>query len=291
MSNVTIGIVGASGFVGRRVAQLATQAGYGVVLYSRTAREGFRKISADEAVDFSDVDVVVNLAGEPILGLWTEEKKKAIQSSRVQGTRRVVEGVLEAKVPVLINASAIGFYGNTREISVDESSPVGSGFLAETCLAWEAATEPAAEAGVRVVKIRIGFVLGPGGAMHAILPVFRFGLGGTLGDGKQWMSCVHLDDVAGLILWAAGNPDIEGAVNAVMPEPIRNTEFTKSLAAALHRPAFFPVPAFLLRLALGQLSHVMLDSSRVRPTVAQREGYVFRFPTLTSALEGLTTPK
>jgi len=291
MSNVTIGIVGASGFVGRRVAQLATQAGYGVVLYSRTAREGFRKISADEAVDFSDVDVVVNLAGEPILGLWTEEKKKAIQSSRVQGTRRVVEGVLAAKVPVLINASAIGFYGNTREISVDESSPVGSGFLAETCLAWEAATEPAAEAGVRVVKIRIGFVLGPGGAMHAILPVFRFGLGGTLGDGKQWMSCVHLDDVAGLILWAAGNPDIEGAVNAVMPEPIRNTEFTKSLAAALHRPAFFPVPAFLLRLALGQLSHVMLDSSRVRPTVAQREGYVFRFPTLTSALEGLTTPK
>lgn len=291
MSNVTIGIVGASGFVGRRVAQVATQAGYGVVLYSRTAREGFRKISADEAVDFSDVDVVVNLAGEPILGLWTEEKKKAIQSSRVQGTRRVVEGVLAAKVPVLINASAIGFYGNTREISVDESSPVGSGFLAETCLAWEAATEPAAEAGVRVVKIRIGFVLGPGGAMHAILPVFRFGLGGTLGDGKQWMSCVHLDDVAGLILWAAGNPDIEGAVNAVMPEPIRNTEFTKSLAAALHRPAFFPVPAFLLRLALGQLSHVMLDSSRVRPTVAQREGYVFRFPTLTSALEGLTTPK
>lgn len=291
MSNVTIGIVGASGFVGRRVAQVATQAGYGVVLYSRTAREGFRKISADEAVDFSDVDVVVNLAGEPILGLWTEEKKKAIQSSRVQGTRRVVEGVLAAKVPVLINASAIGFYGNTREISVDESSPVGSGFLAETCLAWEAATEPAAEAGVRVVKIRIGFVLGPGGAMHAILPVFRFGLGGTLGDGKQWMSCVHLDDVAGLILWAAGNPDIEGAVNAVMPEPIRNTEFTKSLAAALHRPAFFPVPAFLLRLALGQLSHVMLDSSRVRPTVAQREGYVFRFPTLTSALEGLATPK
>jgi len=291
MSNVTIGIVGASGFVGRRVAQVATQAGYGVVLYSRTAREGFRKISADEAVDFSDVDVVVNLAGEPILGLWTEEKKKAIQSSRVQGTRRVVEGVLAAKVPVLINASAIGFYGNTREISVDESSPVGSGFLAETCLAWEAATEPAAEAGVRVVKIRIGFVLGPGGAMHAILPVFRFGLGGTLGDGKQWMSCVHLDDVAGLILWAAGNPDIEGAVNAVMPEPIRNTEFTKSLAAALHRPAFFPVPAFLLRLALGQLSHVMLDSSRVRPTVAQREGYVFRFPTLTSALEGFATPK
>lgn len=291
MSNVTIGIVGASGFVGRRVAQVATQAGYGVVLYSRTAREGFRTISADEAVDFSDVDVVVNLAGEPILGLWTEERKKAIQSSRVQGTRRVVEGVLEAKVPVLINASAIGFYGNTREISVDESSPVGSGFLAETCLAWEAATEPAAEAGVRVVKIRIGFVLGPGGAMHAILPVFRFGLGGTLGDGKQWMSCVHLDDVAGLILWAAGNPDIEGAVNAVMPEPIRNTEFTKSLAAALHRPAFFPVPAFLLRLALGQLSHVMLDSSRVRPTVAQREGYVFRFPTLTSALEGLATPK
>ena len=291
MSNVTIGIVGASGFVGRRVAQVATQAGYGVVLYSRTAREGFRKISADEAVDFSDVDVVVNLAGEPILGLWTEEKKKAIQSSRVQGTRRVVEGVLAAKVPVLINASAIGFYGNTGEISVDESSPVGSGFLAETCLAWEAATEPAAEAGVRVVKIRIGFVLGPGGAMHAILPVFRFGLGGTLGDGKQWMSCVHLDDVAGLILWAAGNPDIEGAVNAVMPEPIRNTEFTKSLAAALHRPAFFPVPAFLLRLALGQLSHVMLDSSRVRPTVAQREGYVFRFPTLTSALEGFATPK
>lgn len=291
MRNVTIGIIGASGFVGRRVAQVATQAGYGVVLYSRTAREGFRKISADEAVDFSDVDVVVNLAGEPILGLWTEEKKKAIQSSRVQGTRRVVEGVLEAKVPVLINASAIGFYGNTREISVDESSPVGSGFLAETCLAWEAATEPAAEAGVRVVKIRIGFVLGPGGAMHAILPVFRFGLGGTLGDGKQWMSCVHLDDVAGLILWAAGNPDIEGAVNAVMPEPIRNTEFTKSLAAALHRPAFFPVPAFLLRLALGQLSHVMLDSSRVRPTVAQREGYVFRFPTLTSALEGFATPK
>jgi len=176
------------------------------------------------------------------------------------------------------------FYGDTGEREVDESDAAGSGFLVDVCQAWEAAAMPAEALGCRVVRLRIGFVTGPGGAMGLVRPVFQLGLGGNLGNGRQWMSCIHVDDVAGMILWALENPTVSGAVNAVNPQPVRNAEFTRTLARVVRRPAILPAPSCALKLALGELSHVMLDSVRVRPAAAENLGYAFRYPTLEAGL-------
>lgn len=277
------GIIGATGYVGSRLCLMAEKAGHGVVRFSRSARAGFRRIEAHGELDFSGLDAVVNLAGEPILGLWTASKKEKILRSRVDTTRQVV-GSLNSDIRVLVNASAIGFYGDTGEREVDESAVAGSGFLAEVCRAWEAEAMPAEAPGRRVVRLRIGFVTGPGGAMGLVRPVFQLGLGGNLGSGRQWMSCIHVDDVAGMILWALENESVAGAVNAVNPQPVRNEEFTRTLARVVRRPALLPAPACALKLALGELSHVMLDSVRVRPAVAERLGYEFRCPSLEAGL-------
>jgi len=283
MADIRAGFFGASGFVGGVLRRLAAAEGVEAVCFSRRERPGFRVFSGSG--DLSGLDAVVNLAGEPILGLWTAERKRRILESRVAGTRRVVEAIRGSSVRTLINASAVGIYGDTGEREVDESSPAGGGFLAETCRAWESTAMEAAAGGTRVVIARIGFVIGEGGALRMIRPLFRAGLGGNLGSGRQWMSCVHVEDVAGMILWALREPNVSGPVNAVMPDPVRNSEFTRTLAASVHRPAVFPVPAFVLRIALGGLSHVMLDSSRVRPGVALRLGYPYKFPALSAALE------
>jgi uncharacterized protein (TIGR01777 family) len=280
---MNIGVIGATGYVGKRLSRLAAEAGHGVVPFSRSARAGFRQIESSGALNFSGLDAVVNLAGEPILGLWTASKKEKILRSRVETTQKVV-GSLHGGISVLINASAIGFYGDTGEREVDESSAAGSGFLADVCRAWEAAAMPAEALGCRLVPLRIGFVTGPGGAMGLVRPVFQLGLGGNLGNGRQWMSCIHVDDVAGMILWALESQSVRGAVNAVNPEPVRNAEFTRTLARVVRRPAFLPAPSCALKLALGDLSHVMLDSVRVRPAVAERLGYKFRHPTLEAGL-------
>ncbi|MEI6278432.1 MAG: TIGR01777 family oxidoreductase [Verrucomicrobiae bacterium] len=279
MSQCRLGIFGASGFVGGVLRGLAAERGIGTVCFSRHERPGFRVFSGPG--DLRGVDAVVNLAGEPILGLWTAERKRRIVESRVWGTRRIVAAIRESSVRTLVNSSAIGYYGDTGEREADESSPGGSGFLADTCASWEAAASEAD--GARVVLLRIGFVIGEGGAMRWMRPLFRAGLGGNLGSGRQWMSCIHAADVAGMILWSLENPAVSGPVNAVMPEPVRNAEFTKALAAAVRRPAILPVPAFALRLALGSLSQVMLGSTRVRPGVALRLGYRHKFPTPAAA--------
>lgn len=287
---VKIGILGARGYVGTRLCKMAAAAGHSIVPFSRGGAAGFRQILADGPLDFSGLDAVVNLAGEPILGLWTNSKKNEILRSRVETTRRVVESLQSGGPRVLINASAIGFYGDTGENEVDESSPAGSGFLSEVCQAWEAAATPAENLGVRVVLLRIGFVTGPGGAMRLIAPVFKLGLGGKLGSGRQWMSCIHVDDVAGMILWALENNAIRGPLNAVNPDPVRNAEFTQILARVLHRPALLPSPAFALRLSLGELSHLMLDSSRVRPAKALALGYGYSHPTLEDGIRTENQP-
>jgi hypothetical protein len=276
---MNIGILGARGYVGTRLCKMAAAAGHTIIPFSRGGAAGFRQILADEPLDFSGLDAVVNLSGEPILGLWTKSKKNEILRSRVETTRRVVES-LHGGPRVLVNASAIGFYGDTGENAVDESSPAGTGFLASVCEAWEAAAQPAENLGVRTVLLRIGFVTGPGGAMRLIAPLFKLGLGGKLGSSRQWMSCIHVDDVAGMILWALENNAVHGPLNAVNPDPVRNSDFTQILARALHRPAIFPAPAFALRLALGELSRLLLDSIRVRPAKALSLGYCFRHPTL-----------
>ncbi len=288
-----IGIIGATGYIGSRLQAAALGRGQEVVCFSRNERPGFRRFSLDAIPDFSGLDAVVNLAGESILGLWTRQKKEKILRSRVETTRHVMEGLsrLPDGLRILINASAIGYYGDTGENSVSETSSAGTGFLAQTCKAWEEATQGSVAEKMRIVRLRIGFVTGPGGAMRFVLPLFKMGLGGPLGNGRQWMSCIHVDDVAGLILWAIDNTSISGPVNAVCPEPVRNTDFTRALARAVHRPAILPAPAFALRLALGELSRVMLDSIRVIPEVALTAGYAFRYPNVEGGLEASVNPK
>ena len=282
-----LGITGASGFIGRRAAELARARGWEVVPFSRRPRDAAtRKFVAGEPADVDGFDAVLHLAGEPVMGLWTANKRARITDSRVLGTRSVAGGFARAKVPprVLISGSAIGYYGDTGDREVDESSPPGTGFLADVCRAWEA--EALQVTNARVVLLRTGFVLGrDGGAMRLILPVFRAGLGGRLGSGKQWMSCIHVDDVAGMALWAIENEAVRGPLNAVMPRPVTNADFAREVAHAVHRPAFLPAPSFVLRFVLGRMSSTLLNSARVRPALAEREAYKFSRPDLAAAIE------
>ncbi len=233
-------------------------------------------------------DVVFHLAGEPIAaGRWTAERRRRIRDSRVIGTRRLVEGLgaLDRRPAVLVSASAVGYYGDRGDEVLDERAAPGDGFLAEICAEWEAAAAAAVELGIRVVCARIGMVLAPGGgALAAMLTPFRLGLGGRLGGGRQWMSWVHVDDVAGLWLHAARTESLRGPMNAVGPAPVTNADFTRALAGALHRPALLPVPSLALRTAFGDLAEVLTASQRVLPVVAQGSGYSFEHPTLSGAL-------
>jgi uncharacterized protein (TIGR01777 family) len=281
-----LGITGASGFIGGHVTRLAVAKGWEVVPFSRQPRdERTRRLVPGEAADVEGLDAVLHLAGEPVVGLWTSEKRRRIMESRVMGTRSIAEGFARAAHPprVLISSSGIGYYGNTGDSEVEENSPAGRGFLADVCRAWEAEAMQVRNA--RVVILRIGLVLGrEGGTMKRILPVFRAGLGGRLGSGRQWMSCIHVDDIAGLAWWAIGQENLEGPVNAVMPHPVTNADFTRLLARAVHRPAILPAPAFVLRAVLGEMASLLLDSSRVRPRVAEERGYPYEFADVEKAL-------
>ncbi len=289
-----IGITGATGFIGTHLATLARQHGHDLVAFSRTPKNpkpGFtetRKFDLDATPDLSGLDAIVHLAGESIMGLWTPPKKRRILDSRVEGTRRIVEAL--ATNPdgprTFICGSAIGYYGDTGDTAVDETSPAGTGFLAKVSRLWEAEAKKT-PASVRTTLLRTGFVIGDGGAMKLVGPVFKAGVGGRLGDGQQWMSCVHVDDVAGIILHAIETDSVSGPLNAVVPEPVRNTTFTLAAAKAAHRPALIPAPAFLLKLTLGELSRLLLDSQRVLPNATLASGYEFRFPTVAAALHAV----
>jgi hypothetical protein len=289
---MNIGITGATGFVGSRIAAVAREDGHRVIAFSRGGGKGdarfdeMRGLSTGTPLDFTRCDALVHLAGENVKGLWTREKRARILSSRVGGTRHVVESLATAspRPRVLVSASAIGFYGETGDNAVDENSPGGAGFLADVSRAWEAEALKAEVLGVRVAILRIAVVLGRGGALAAMLPVFRLGLGGRLGSGRQWMSWIHMDDLAALALEAATNDQWSGVFNASAPEPVRNAEFTASLARAVRRPAFLPVPAFALRAALGEFAGELLGSKRVLPRRAEAAGFRFQFPTLDAAL-------
>lgn len=240
----------------------------------------------------SGFDAVVHLAGESVVGRWTDDKKKAIRVSRVQGMRNLAAALAraEAKPRVLVCASAIGFYGNRDDEVLREDSPSGHGFLPEVCREWEDATGEAAEAGIRTVNIRIGLMLSAkGGALAKMLTPFKLGLGGRIGSGQQWYSWIHVDDVVGGIHHLMGTELLSGPVNFVAPNPVRNVEFTKVLASALRRPAFLPVPAFVLRMAFGAQAaeELLLASQRVEPRKLESSGYKFRFPELRPALENL----
>lgn len=288
-----IGITGATGFIGSELTRQALGKGYEVVCFSRSGAPAgsfpsgveWRLFPSQVPLDVSGLDAVVHLAGESILGYWSSAKKQRIRQSRIDTTRQVVEGIAQATSPpgILISGSAIGFYGDTGEDVVTEHSVAGSGFLANVAKDWEA--EAAKATGTRVVFLRTGFVIGRDhGAMRLIKPLFRAGLGGKLGNGRQWMSVIHVEDVAGLILHAVCCADVEGPLNAVMPHPVRNSDFTRMVATVAGRAAFLPAPGFILRLVLGEFSHLLLDSQRVSPEQAMTTGYHYRFPDLEAAM-------
>ena len=292
-----IGLTGASGFVGREVIRIANRRGHEVVAFSRDGRRVVdgtietREFDVARVPDFAGCEAIIHLAGERLAGLWTPAKVKRIRSSRVEGTRRVIEGIRNAPqaVEVLVCASAIGIYGDAGETELPEESPQGSGFLAETCRAWE---NEACKAGTscRVARIRLGLVLGrKGGALAAMLPLFRCCLGGKLGSGLQWWSWIHVEDAASLLLFAVENLDASGAINGVAPWPVRNADFTRALGKTLRRPAVVPAPALALKIVLRGFARELLDSRRVLPTAATSLGFPFRFPELEPALRHVVT--
>ena len=291
----TIAITGASGLVGTAVAGALRASGARVIRLVRRppGRDEVRWDPAAGTIDgtgLEGVDAVIHLAGEGIAsGYWTAARKRRIRDSRVHGTRLLAETLarLSRRPSVLISASAVGIYGNRGDELLDETSSPGTGFLAEVGQAWEAAARPAADAGIRVVHPRLGIVLSrDGGALGRLLPLFRLGLGGRLGAGRQWMSWVSLRDVTRIIGTALDREDLSGPVNAVAPAAVTNAEFTRALAAAVRRPACFHAPAPVLELVLGEMGReALLAGQRVTPRVLLDAGFTFEDPTLEGALD------
>ncbi len=285
-----LAITGASGFIGQRLVDVALRRGHEVVAFTRNTSlqiPGCEMRPWTATPNLAGCDAVIHLAGESVMGLWTTAKKRRIADSRILGTRALVAAINSMAHPpeVLVSGSAIGFYGNRGEEKLTESSPPGSGFLADTSLAWE--REALKASATRVVLLRTSLVLGHnGGALGPLAPLFRTGLGGPISTGRQWMSWIHLEDHIRLTLFAVENLDVRGPLNASAPWPVRNEEFTRTLAASLRRPAFLRVPAWALR-PLGDFRHELLDSKRVLPEVASTQGFGFQFPELGPALRNL----
>jgi uncharacterized protein len=290
-------VTGVSGPIGRALLASFAPQGTEIVRLVRGRAQHAAQISWDPLAallpsSVSGFDAVVHLAGESVVGRWTEEKKKAIRESRVLGTRNLAAALAhsEAKPRVLVCASAVGLYGNRGDELLREESAAGQGFLPEVCREWEQASRIAAEAGIRTVNMRIGLVLSAqGGALGNMMKPFKLGLGGRIGAGQQWWSWIHVDDIVGGIQHAIRTELLSGPVNLVAPNPVRNVEFTKVLASVLGRPAFFPVPEFALRLAFGGLAaeELLLASQRVESGKLGATGYTFRFSELRAALENL----
>ena len=287
-------ISGATGLVGSALTNFLTTGGHEIHALTRHRRRDDdvewsipdRRIQADR---LEGLDAVVHLAGESIIGRWTDAKKRRIRDSRVEGTRFLCETLAKAERPprVLVCASAIGIYGDRGDETLTEASQPGSGFLADVCQEWEAACEPARAAGIRVVNLRVGLVLSPrGGLLGTLLRLFRTGLGGRVGDGKQWMSWVVLDDLTDAIFAAIADDRLAGPVNGTALRPVRNRDFSTTLARVLHRPAFVPAPAFGVKLALGReaAEETALVSTMAVPMALEKISHPFRFSELDDAL-------
>jgi len=272
-----IAITGAGGFVGRHVA-------------ARLRDHTIQPVSIRSGVtarDFAGCDAVIHLAGEPVAQRWARQVREKIRASRVEGTRAVVAALRADPPKVLISASAIGYYGSRGDEILTESATPGDDFLARIAVQWEREAIAAGSFGVRVVLPRISMVLGrDGGALAKMLTPFRLGAGGRLGNGRQWMSWIHIEDLVSLIAFALES-DVSGPINAAAPNPVTNAEFTRALARAVHRPAIFPVPKLALRAVFGEMAEMVLASQRVVPEAALRAGFAFRFPELGPALGDL----
>lgn len=290
-------VSGATGLIGSALRSELESEGHSVIVLSRSKPSSEDTIRWDpsrgqiDASRLEGIDAIVHLAGESIIGRWTEEKKQKILASRVRGTRLLAETIagLSEKPRAMVCASGINYYGDRGNELLREESEPGDAFLSEVVKEWEAAADPAREAGIRVANLRFGVVLSPeGGALGTTLPIFKLGGGGKVGSGNQWWSWVALDDVVGTLVHALENDSVEGPVNVVAPNPLTNAEYTKVLGDVLNRPTLLPVPAPAIRAVLGQVAdELLLASMRVEPAKLKETGYEFRYPELEGALRHL----
>lgn len=290
----TVLLSGASGKLGKAIGEALEQQGANTLRLVRrevwTPYEVRWKPSAEE-LDVSRLEglsAAIHLSGANVSARrWTEAYKQEMTESRVGATRFLSEALARLDKPpaVLVSASAVGFYGDRGDELLDEDSPVGRGFFSDLCAAWEAATRPAEDAGIRIVHLRFGMVVGPGGgALAKLVPLFKLGLGGRLGNGRQWMSWISQSDAAAAALFALENPELTGGVNATAPQPVTNADFTRELGRAVHRPAIMTAPAFALRLAVGEMAdEALLSSTRAVPKRLLDAGFIFAHPTIDQA--------
>jgi uncharacterized protein len=301
---MNVAVTGATGFVGSRLVERLHAEGHHILALVRSPDKLWQQFPKPKYPNLTAVtytpktagewqkaiagcDGVVNLAGEPLAAdRWTAERKAEILASRQVGTRRLVEAIAAAdpRPSVLINASAIGYYGVSETAEFDETSSPGTDFLAEVCQAWEAEAQPVKDLGTRLVILRLGIVLGMGGAIAKMLPPFMLYAGGPIGSGRQWFSWVHRDDLVDLILQALTQPQFEGVLNATAPQPVRMKELSQVMGKVLNRPSWMPVPEFVLEMLLGEAAQVVLQGQQVLPKRTQSVGFQFQYPNLEPAL-------
>ncbi len=300
-----VAITGATGFVGSRLVEQLTEAGHQVLVFSRNREKAQRVFPQSaypqlEIVSYTplepgswqdriaDCDGVVNLAGAAIADeRWTPERKQEILDSRVKLTENLVKAIAKAnpKPGVLVNASAIGYYGTSATACFDETSPSGNDFLAQVCQGWETAALGVKETGTRLVILRIGIVLGMGGALAKMLTPFKLFAGGPLGDGNQWFSWIHRDDLVSLILYSLTHAEVEGVFNGTAPNPVQMTEFCQALGQILNRPSWLPVPSFALEALLGDAAKLVLEGQQVLPKRTQDIPFQYQYPAVQQALK------
>ncbi|MGO9018586.1 MAG: TIGR01777 family oxidoreductase [Syntrophobacteraceae bacterium] len=296
-------VTGGTGFVGRYVTRRLSEAGHEAFILTRSAVrakqsipwatiiEGDPKKPGEWQQQVVQSDAAINLAGSPILTVWTDSARKSILDSRILTTRNLVDALIASgKEKILINGSAVGYYGSRMDDEIlDEDAPHGDEFMSKICVEWEDEAKKAAQSGIRVALCRFGLVLGRGGgALATMLPAFRYLLGSSIGSGRQWMSWIHQEDLFNIFSLLLSDKEISGPLNCVAPNPVRNTEFANILARTLGRPVLLPaVPAFLLSTLLGEFANVVLKGQRVIPKRLMETGFSFRFPTLQQALEDL----
>jgi uncharacterized protein len=285
-------LTGASGFVGSHLSKRLRAAGHQVMPVSRRPASGggsYDWSDASLARGVQEADAVVHLAGENLFDKrWTARQKEILRSSRTQPTTKLAKLVAARRPSCFVSSSAVGYYGASQDTRFVETSPRGQGFLADVCGEWEAATSAAADAGVRTAIVRTGVALGRGGgALAKMLLPFKLGVGGPVGDGRQWLSWIHIDDLAALFQFLLESPGASGPFNATSPQPVTMKAFARSLGRALHRPAIFPVPGPMLRLALGEVADVLLTGQYVEPRRAREDGFAFRFADIDAALRDI----
>ncbi|GGD45104.1 TIGR01777 family oxidoreductase [Pseudoxanthomonas indica] len=285
-------ITGGSGFIGQALCAHLQRVGHRLTVWSRHPRQAAQRLPGvhviEDLAEANEIEAVVNLAGEPLVARrWNARRKQQIRDSRIGTTEKLLRWMApQLRRPhVLVSGSAVGYYGPRDDTPLDESAAPGEDFAALLCRDWEHEAMEAEALGLRVCRLRTGIVLGPdGGALQKMLLPFRLGLGGPIGDGRQWFSWIHREDLIGLIQWLLEHDHAGGAYNGTAPEPVPQREFARTLGRVLHRPAFLPMPAFALRLALGEASTLLLTGQRVLPVHAMAEGFAFRHPALEGAL-------